>query len=271
MALFVVATPIGNLADASPRLIDVLSTADIVAAEDTRHTGKLLKVLGISARLEALHEHNEARRTPGLVDALKDGKQVALVSDAGTPCVNDPGFHLITSAIDAGIQVVPIPGPSAILAALVASGLPPDRFRFEGFLPRKPGQRAVCIDALDDQEATTLFFESPRRIVASLRALAERLPERRVAVCRELTKLHEEVLRGTACEVADTLSERDSVKGEITLVVAGRDEARSAEGAEIRRYVDVLRDEGLAPAQVRSAVAKLLGVGKKAVFEVMKG
>ena len=269
MTLFLVSSPIGNLSDLSERVASTLSSVEVIAAEDTRHTRKLLSHLGISAHLTALHEHNEKQRIPVLVRTMLEGKSVALISDAGTPCVADPGYQLVRAAVDAGITVTPIPGPSAVISALVVSGLPTDRFRFDGFLPKQAMARKQVVSQLIDEAATTVFFESPKRIIETLELVRAVIPNRHVAVARELTKLHEEVLRGTAEEVLAVLSERASIKGEITLVVAGNTNPATPEEQEIRRVAEVLRREGLAPAVVRRLGATLLGVPKKVVFETL--
>lgn len=269
MTLFLVSSPIGNLSDISERVAATLLSADIVATEDTRHTQKLLSHLDISVRLTALHEHNERKRIPTLVEAMLEGRSVALVTDAGTPCIADPGYQLVRAAAEAGIRVVPIPGPSAVISALIVSGLPTDRFRFDGFLPKQATARRAAIEALREEPATTVLFESPKRVLDTLRLIDTVLPHRSVAIARELTKLHEEVLRGTAADLLDTLSRRDSVKGEITLVVGGNREPASTEEKEIRRVAEILRAEGLSPAAVRRLGSALLGVPKKAVFEAL--
>lgn len=247
-----------------------LRDVDYVAAEDTRHSGKLLQHLGINNRLVSFHDHNERERVPAFIDDLKAGKSIALISDAGTPCVSDPGFHLVRSAAQNGIKIVPIPGPCAAVVALAVSGLPTDRFRFEGFLPRQAGARAKTIAGLKEIDSTTIFYESPKRLLGTLAELDRTLPDRPIAVARELTKLHEEVLRGTASEIAGVLADRPSVRGEITLVVQGRETPLPPEAPEIRRVAILLRDQGLAPSVVRSLVGDILGVPKKAVFNALK-
>jgi 16S rRNA (cytidine1402-2'-O)-methyltransferase len=221
--LRVVATPIGNLDDLSPRARAALATAELVACEDTRHSGRLLAQLGSERnpeqRLVSLHEHNERGRVAGLVAALSEGKTVALISDAGTPLVSDPGFLLVREAVAQGIRVEPIPGPSAPLAALVASGLPPYPFTFVGFPPPKSGKRRTFYRKLAQLPHTLVLFESPHRIVASLEDAIAELGDRPAAVARELTKLHEEMLRGTLSEIAAELAGRDAIKGELVLVV----------------------------------------------------
>lgn len=216
------ATPIGNDADASTRLREVLASADVVAAEDTRRTRKLAARLGveITGRLVSLHEHNESERLPELLEAVRGGAQVALVTDAGMPTVSDPGYRVVAAAVAEGLDVTCAPGPSAALAALALSGLATDRFCFEGFPPRKPGERARALRALAHEPRTMVFFEAPHRLAVTLEAMVQAFgPERPAAVCRELTKTYEEVVRGPLAELAAWA--REDVRGEIVVVVAG--------------------------------------------------
>lgn len=217
--LLVVSTPIGHLDDLSPRARAAFETADRVACEDTRVTGRLLSHLGIKKPLVSLHEHNEHRRVPSLLDAVESGETVALASDAGTPLVSDPGFLLVREAANRGLRIEPIPGPSAILAALVASGLPPYPFTFGGFPPPKGGKRRTFYGKFADAGHTLIVFESPHRILKSLADAVEALGDRPAAVGRELTKLHEEFLRGTLSEIRAELESRDAIKGELVVVV----------------------------------------------------
>lgn len=217
--LLVVATPIGNLADLSPRARECFERADRIACEDTRRTGRLLAQLGVKRTLVSLHEHNERKRLPRLLEALEDGETLALASDAGTPLVSDPGFLLVREAVARGFRVEPIPGPSALLAALVASGLPPHPFTFCGFPPPKRGKRRTFYGRFADLDHTLVVFESPHRLLASLEDALEVLGDRPAAVGRELTKMHEEILRGPLSEILATLRERPSLKGEFVLVI----------------------------------------------------
>lgn len=217
--LYVVATPIGNLGDLSPRARETLAAAAVIACEDTRHTGRLLAHFDIQARLVSLHEHNEARRVPELVERLEAGVDVALVSDAGTPLISDPGFLLVREAAARGLAVSAVPGPSAMLAALAVSGQPPHPMTFAGFAPRKSGKRRKFLASLAELGHTCVLFESPHRILATLADAEKELGNRPLVLCRELTKLHEEVLRGTAGELRETLAARAAIKGEIVLVV----------------------------------------------------
>lgn len=215
-------TPIGNLGDMTFRAAEILSRVDLVACEDTRRTGLLFKHFDIRNRLLSYHDHNKLRRTPEILEMLKQGKRVALVTDAGTPGVSDPGFYLIRAAIERGQRVVPVPGASAILSALVVSGLPSDRFTFEGFLPRRQGRRHKRLVSLKDEMRTMVFYESARRVSKSLSEMLELLGDRNVVVGRELTKRHEEVIRGRLSEVFAELVKR-SLKGETVVVVAGNE------------------------------------------------
>lgn len=217
--LLVVATPIGNLDDLSPRARQAFEEADLVACEDTRRTGLLLSNLGIKRPLVSLHEHNERQRLPRLLDALDRGETIAVASDAGTPLVSDPGYLLVREAVERGARVEPIPGPSALLAALVASALPPHPFTFCGFPPPKRGKRRTFFERFAGLDHTLVLFESPHRLLASLEDAVAVLGDRRAAVARELTKLHEEVLRGRLSEILETLGERPGIKGEIVVVI----------------------------------------------------
>ncbi len=223
--LYLVASPIGDMEDITLRALRVLREVEIIASEDTRKTLRLMAFHGIKpgGRLVSCHEHNEEARTAELLGKLGDGKSVALITDAGTPLVSDPGFRLVRSAIAKGFKVVPVPGASASLAALSASGLPTDRFFFAGFLPKKRGDRLSRLNELAGQTATMIFYESPQRVTAFLKELAQALGERRAVVCREITKTHEEFIRGTLSGLAQELESRKTVKGEITLVVEGAD------------------------------------------------
>ena len=221
-ALYVVATPIGHLDDITHRAIDVLKGVDLVIAEDTRRSKILLDHHGIDTPFgPSLFEGKEDRRVDGLVERLEDGQSLALVSDAGTPLVSDPGFPLVRAAVNAGIRVVPVPGPTALVAALVASGMPTDRFIFDGTPPKKAGRLRAYLESLQSEERTVVLYESRHRILKTLGAMAETLPERRIALGRELTKQHEEMLHGTSQELLETLNARPSVKGEFVIVIEG--------------------------------------------------
>jgi 16S rRNA (cytidine1402-2'-O)-methyltransferase len=223
--LFVVSSPIGNLEDLTARAARALAEADLVACEDTRRSGRLLAHLGLDKKLVSMHDHNEAQRLPFLVEALEKGMTIAVLSDAGTPLLSDPGFLLVREAAARGIPVEPIPGPSAVLAALVASALPPYPFTFAGFPPHTRKKRRRFLRRFRDLEHTVIFFESPHRLLASLEDVLAELGDRPAAVCRERTKLYEEVLRGSLSEIADEIAGRPSLKGEFVVVVG-----RSASG-----------------------------------------
>ncbi len=216
--LFVVALPIGNLGDLSPRAREVLASVNLILAEDTRHTGRLLRQLGIATPLLSYHEHNEERRVPEVLKHLQQGASVALVSDAGTPLVSDPGFRLVRAAREAGVPVIPVPGPSAVIAALSVSGFPTDRFAFEGFPPRKPGKLKCYLEDLRHEDRTLVFFESVHRVVRFLETLREVWGDVPVFVAREMTKLHETYLYGRISEVLPRIVPR----GEFVVVVPGR-------------------------------------------------
>ncbi len=251
--LIVCPTPIGNLEDVTLRVLSALREADLVACEDTRRTRTLLDRYGVTAHLVSYHEHNERERAAELVKRMRDGAVVALVSDAGMPLVSDPGFVLVQACIAAGLAVEVLPGPSAAISALVASGLPADRWRFEGFLPRKHAQLIEVFKAPE----TVVAFESPRRVAQTLKALAELDPDRPVAVCRELTKLHEEVARGTAAELAARYTS-EPPRGEVVLVVGG---AMAAE-ADLRPAVEAVNrliEAGAKPRVAAAVVAELTG------------
>jgi 16S rRNA (cytidine1402-2'-O)-methyltransferase len=263
--LFLVGTPIGNLDDLSDRARSTLGAVDLVVAEDTRRTGRLLKSLGIGTRQLSMFEGNEERRAADIVERLEGGADVAVVTDGGMPLVSDPGYRLVRLALERGLDVRVVPGPSAVLAALVLSGLPTDRFSFEGFLPRRSGDRAARLAALRDDPRTLVFFESPRRVAGLLRAIATTFGDRRVALCRELTKLHEEVLRGTPGEVLEALGDRE-LRGEVALVVEGRREPsapdRDAMLEELRRLVD----GGMRTREAARAVAERHGASANELY-----
>lgn len=264
--IILAATPIGNLGDASARLIEALRTSTVIAAEDTRVTVHLLKALGVEnrPRLIALHDHNERGKAAELVELARD-TDLLVLSDAGMPTVSDPGFHLVDAAIAAGVVVTAIPGPSAVLTALAVSGLPTDRFTFEGFLPRKHGERTQALREVATERRTMVFFESPNRLAASLTDLAAVLgAERRVVVCRELTKFYEEVKRGTAAELAEWAE--GGVRGEICIVVAGA----SARVLDLATGVDEVLALVAAGARLKDAAADVSaasGLGKRDLYE----
>lgn len=265
--LVLAATPIGDPRDAAPRLAQEIAGADVVAAEDTRRLRRLCADLGVTpgGSVVSYHEHNEASRTPELVERLRGGARVVVVTDAGMPSVSDPGYRLVSAAIESGVLVTCVPGPSAVLMALAVSGLPVDRFCFEGFLPRKGGERARALSALAGERRTMVFFEAPHRIEVSLRAMAEAFgPDRPAAVCRELTKTYEEVRRGGLAELADWAAQ--GVRGEITVVVGGATpRATSVEEALPGIQERVAAGERL--KDVCAEVAAQTGLSKKALYD----
>jgi 16S rRNA (cytidine1402-2'-O)-methyltransferase len=266
--LHVVATPIGNLGDLSQRARETLAGVDLVVAEDTRRTGKLLASLGIDARMRSMFEGNERRRTDEVLDELREGRTVALVSDGGTPLVSDPGYRLVRACIDEGIDVRAVPGPSAAIAALVVSGFPTDRFVFEGFLPRTAGDRRARLAAIADEPRTVVVYESPRRLATLLDELAAIDSDRGVAVCRELTKLHEEVRRGSVAEVRAALGDA-AVKGEVVVVLAGRQARRPVDvEAAVAEARDLVAD-GARKREAAHRVAERTGVPANAIYRAL--
>lgn len=269
--LILAATPIGRVSDASPRLAELLATADVVAAEDTRRLRRLASDLGVKVggRVVSYFEGNERERTPDLVEAVAGGATVLLVTDAGMPSVSDPGYRLVAACIDADLHVTAVPGPSAVLTALAVSGLPVDRFSFEGFVPRKAGERRGVLGALGREPRTMVFFESPHRTAATLDAMVEAFgADRRAAVCRELTKTYEEVARGTLAELV-TWAERQEhgVRGEVTLVVAGASEEQGERTAEeLRELVAEAEADGLSRKDAIARVAAETGVRRQDVY-----
>jgi 16S rRNA (cytidine1402-2'-O)-methyltransferase len=264
--LYVVATPIGNLEDITYRAVRILGEVDLIACEDTRQTRKLLDHYGIQKPAISYHEHNETDRAEELAERLREGAAIALVSDAGAPLVSDPGYRLVRAAIERGIAVYPIPGPSAVVAALSASGLPTDSFRFAGFLPHKPGQRMKALEAIADELATVIFYEAPHRILESLEAVEQALGDRPVVVARELTKIHEEFLRGTAAELRAELASRESVKGEITLLI-GKATAPPPDDTPLDEAVGALERVGIPRMEAIKQVARRRGLPKREVYD----
>jgi 16S rRNA (cytidine1402-2'-O)-methyltransferase len=261
--LVICPTPIGNLEDVTLRVLAALRDADVVACEDTRRTRVLLDRYGVSAKLVSYHEHNERERSRELVARMRDGAVVALVSDAGTPLVSDPGFVLVQACVAAGLAVEVLPGPSAAVAALVASALPADRWRFVGFLPRKRSE----IEAVFGAPETLVAFESPRRVAQSLAVLAAIDPERRVAVCRELTKVHEEVVRGTAAELAERYAAHPP-KGEVVLVAGGAPEVARVSAPAVDA-VKRLVEAGAKPRVAAQVVGELTGVAANDLYRAL--
>lgn len=272
--LVLAATPIGQVGDAPPRLAEELAAADVVAAEDTRRLRRLTGDLGvtIAGRVVSYFEGNESARTPLLLEALLGGGRVVLVTDAGMPSVSDPGYRLVAAAVEAGVRVTAIPGPSAVLTALAVSGLPVDRFCFEGFLPRKQGERARRLASLAAEERTMVFFEAPHRTSAALEAMASAWgADRPAAVCRELTKTHEEVRRGPLADLVEWAGA--GVRGEVTIVVAGAPGGPSIENDDdsLRAAVAAREESGMDRKEAIVEVARLAGVPKREVYNLVHG
>jgi 16S rRNA (cytidine1402-2'-O)-methyltransferase len=273
--LYLVATPIGNLEDITLRALRVLKEADLIACEDTRQTQKLLNHYGITTRTTSYHEHNEMTRAAELVVDLEQGARIALVSDAGMPGISDPGFRLISLAIRHHVPVVPIPGAAAFLAALVASGLPTDSFRFSGFLPAKVGQRRQVLESISESPRTQVFYEAPHRVKEALQDVVEILgPERHVVIAREVTKIYEEFLRGSAGEVLETLKARGDIKGEITLLI-GKMEATEKKSSPAKvsirqRVQQIITDEKLDEKAALKKVAKEMGMSKSEAYRELQ-
>ncbi len=265
--LYVVGTPIGNLGDLSDRARETLAAVDLVAAEDTRRTGKLLAHAGIRARMLSLFEGNERQRIDELLERLSEGATVALVSDAGMPAVSDPGFRLLRAAVEAGIGISVVPGPSAVTAALVVSGLPTDRWVFEGFLPRRPSERRSRLRALAHDPRTVVLFESPLRVVTLLRDVLVELGDRRAAVARELTKIHEEVLRGRVSEVLAMLLDSEP-RGEIVVVLEGAETPEAALSEMVDEAGRLVRD-GMRKREAAAAVARVSGGSANEIYRAL--
>ncbi|HEX9885306.1 MAG TPA: 16S rRNA (cytidine(1402)-2'-O)-methyltransferase [Longimicrobiales bacterium] len=271
--LYIVSTPIGNLEDVTRRAGRILGEVDAVLAEDTRRTGVLLRHLGVSRPLWSLHAHNEAERTSQVLERLAGGEDLALVSDAGTPLVSDPGERLVAAVLAAGFDVVPVPGPSAVVTALVASGLPAVPFSFLGFVPRKGEARAATLDRVGQSEETVVLFESPERLKALLEDLSGACgPERRVAVARELTKLHEEFFRGTLAE-AIRYYQDGAVRGEVTVVVAacsGEGTGGEVDAEAGRALARALLADGVRPSHAAREVARRLGIPRNTAYVLVQ-
>jgi len=266
--LFVVATPIGNLGDLTPRAIETLRAVDVVAAEDTRVTRRMLAHAGIHTRLLSYRDANEAKLAPELVRRMSEGESVALVSDAGTPAVSDPGYRLVRAAAEAGLEIVTIPGPSAVIALLSISGLPTDRFSFEGFPPTARGARTALLGALRGADRTVVFYESPRRVVAFLHEVAAALGDPEVSVGRELTKLHEEVLRGRASEVAERLAAKGP-RGELAIAVHIPATTSDVAGDDdLTEEVRTLVEAGLSARDIAERM-KPRGVSRRRVYDMV--
>jgi len=262
--LYIVATPLGNLEDITLRAIRVLKEASVIACEDTRRTVKLLNRYEIRTPMFIFHDYNKLRAGAVLMRRLKEGESVALVSDAGTPAISDPGYELVREAIASGVPVEVVPGPSALISALVVSGLPTDHFAFEGFLPNRKEKRKKALQALAGETRTMIFYESPQRVGAFLAEAAEILGERRGCLVRELTKIHEEILRGTLAELAEEIARRGTVLGEVTLVVAGAQKTVEMSVEEIVRAA--LEDASGSSRDLAREISERTGLSRKEVY-----
>ena len=266
--LYVVATPIGNRDDITLRALSVLKDADLIAAEDTRHTGKFLSLHNIKGRLISYHEYNERERTPGLINRLKNGASVALVSSAGTPTVSDPGYRLIKEAITAGINIVPVPGVSAAVAAISVSGLATDSFIFIGFCPKKKEKRLDLLRELNKEKRTIIFYESPRRILRFIEEIESLMGARISVLSREITKIHEEFIRGTLSEILTVLKQRPEIKGECTLLLSGCEEKEISSPEIVTKELKESICSNEKPLSVLAKeTAKKFGLSKKKVYE----
>ena len=268
--LYIVATPIGNLEDITMRALRVLREVTLIACEDTRQTHKLLEHFGITTHAVSYHEYNESQRAGELVEKMQGGASVALVSDAGTPLVSDPGYRLVQAAIAAGVPVVPIPGPSATLAALSAAGLPTDSFRFCGFLPPKSSQRRKLLEQVKPETCTLIFYETPHRIIDALEDVVAVMGTRPVVVGREITKMHEEFLRGSAAEIRATLAARPSVKGEMVLLI-GKSDVVEIDDTPLEEAVAAAESAGMSRMDAIKHVAKQRGLPKRDVYRAITG
>jgi len=267
-ALYIVSTPIGNLGDITLRALEVLKDVDLIACEDTRTTRKLLTRYGIDRPLTSYHEHNESEKARELVSVLAGGKSVALVSDAGTPTVSDPGFRLVKLASESGINVVPIPGPSAAISALSVSGLPTSSFSFFGFPPRTKKHLGEFLEGIKNSPGTLVFYESPKRVVKTLEAMAEVLGDRAVSLSREITKMHEETLRGTISEVTAELKSRKEIKGEVTLVIEGNTSpGEELSAQDVDRLLMELKKEGLTLKGAVEEISSKTGHSKSKTYK----
>lgn len=266
--LYVVATPIGNLEDITQRAVRVLKEVDLIAAEDTRHTQKLLSHYDIRTPLTSYHEHNERTKARPLVERLLQGRNIALVTDAGAPAISDPGYRIVVEAIKAGIQVTPIPGPSALTAVLSACGLPTDRFVFEGFLPAKKKQRRDRLEALRGEMRTIVCFEAPHRLLESLRDIHELLGDREVVVAREVSKVYEEFLRGLAGELIDKLAARE-IRGELTLVIKGSAGEAPVSESLLRAEIRKLKGDGMKVKEIAQVLATKHSLAKRRIYRMV--
>ena len=266
--LYLVATPIGNLADITHRALQILKDVDLIACEDTRHTHKLLHHYGITTKTVSYHEHNEQQRTPQLIEQLKQGNNIAVVSDAGTPSISDPGFRLVRAAIENDVPVVPVPGPSALISALIATGLPTDEFFFAGFLPSRANARRARLNELRAVPGTLIFYEAPHRLATTLKDAYEILGEREAAVARELTKIHEEIRRGRLSELSSYFEDNDKARGEIVVLIDRNVIAETIDKPEssIAALVDRFEQDGMDHRAALKRAARELGLSRAEAY-----
>ena len=263
--LYLVATPIGNLSDITHRALQVLRDVDLIACEDTRHTHKLLSHYGITTKTISYHEHNEQQRSAQLIDQLKQGSRIAVVSDAGTPAISDPGFRLVRAAIENEVLVVPVPGPSALISALIAAGLPTDEFFFAGFLPPRSNARRARLSELQSVRGTLIFYEAPHRLAATLKDAYEILGERDAVVARELTKVHEEIRRGRLSEVSDHY-EHEEPRGEIVVLIDRNVIAAAKQQSSVAALVDQFEQDGMDQRAALKKAARELGISRAEAY-----
>ena len=268
--LYIVATPIGNLEDITFRAVKVLKQVDLIAAEDTRHSKKLLSHYAIKTKLVSCHEHNEINKTPQFITHLKNGLDIALISDAGTPSISDPGYKLVAAVAKEKLPIIPIPGCSAAIAGLSVSGLPTDSFLFLGFLPKKQQKQRQAIKAITNQSATLIFYESPRRIIALIKNMRDIMGDRKACLAREITKLHEEYIRGNLSDIQKTLEEKEIIKGECSLFVQGLLEQKVINEEQIEKIVSKrLVTTNLGTSDLARQISKEFNLSKKKVYDII--
>ncbi|MBU1698307.1 MAG: 16S rRNA (cytidine(1402)-2'-O)-methyltransferase [Proteobacteria bacterium] len=268
--LYIVATPVGNLEDITFRAVKILKQVDLIAAEDTRHSKKLLSHYDIRTKLVSCHEHNEINKTPQLITHLKNGLNIALISDAGTPSISDPGYNLVTAVAREMLPIIPIPGCSAAIAGLSVSGLPTDSFLFLGFLPKKQQKQKQALEAITNQSATLIFYESPRRIKALIDNMRNILGDRKACLAREITKLHEEYIRGNLSDILKTLEEKEIIKGECSLFVQGQLEQKTIDEEQLEKIIiSRLATTDLGTSDLARQISKEFKVSKKQVYDTI--
>ncbi len=268
--LYIVATPVGNLEDITFRAIKILKQVDLIAAEDTRHSKKLLSHYDIRTKLISCHEHNELAKTPGIITQLKSGLDIALISDAGTPSISDPGYKLVTAVAKKNLSIIPIPGCSAAIAGLSVAGLPTDSFLFLGFLPKKQQKQRQALEAIKNQTPTLIFYESPRRIKSLIDNMLTILGDRKACLAREITKLHEEYIRGNLSDILKTLKEREAIKGECSLFVQGQLEEKTISEEELEKIIIArLSTTDLGTSGLARQISKEFNLSKKHVYDMI--